>query len=228
MDLFKYKATIAQIDESKYIKDLEGLIRSIQHSLPGTYNVLSRLEKDFTDVKLSYKAYIYALNKFADKSAKTLPDFIHASKRNITQEVIKYFETNTTFFSYEELLDVFEHTPIAYRSNYNISTLELWHSVVLDRPIHFEMEYDSFRLTSFDSYSVPNVDTNTNQLIRAIRLKQVLSPNTPSTILDNNLAYWVNKTVATPKQLDTLANAIPLATQQIAAIEEAVTLLSNK
>jgi hypothetical protein len=145
-------------------------------------------------LKFTYKLFILSLNLFATKSKKVLPDFIYALQINYQHKILARLytlETHSKFtplLEYTEFLDFFEFDRVIETPSSNYDTLEVLHNIFLDKPIHFRFKFNQ-SLDSFDTYTAYRLDTINKKLIYAIRLKQTLSPDTPSTVLDAYMKF---------------------------------------
>jgi hypothetical protein len=89
---------------------------------------------------------------------------------------------------YEEFIDFFEFDTVVKTPNSSICYITILHNILLDRPIHFKFDFKQ-QLTNFDIYTAYALDTENKKFIYALRLKQTLSPDTPSTVIDTYLAH---------------------------------------
>jgi hypothetical protein len=219
MDQFKYVAIIAAIDSYKYIKDLEHKIRCL---VPPKVYFRTDLPEN---CHLSYKAYAYALNKFAEKSKSRLPEFIYDVREKSKQRLLYEFieAENPQFTTYEELIDIFEFDKHITPSYTHQEVIPRLHSIVGNRPIHFTIAFDQFNCNNFNAHSIEipyGTNQNFQQLVRMTRHKQVLSPNSPSTIIDQAIAYWSEQLSKQPiSNLDLYTQAADLLEQQTTAIK---------
>ena len=192
MDIFLYQVAVEQLNGAKYAHELEALVRKWHKELDSI-----SLRGDYTDyvkLKLTYKLFILSLNLFADKSKKVLPDFISNLQTSYQREILSRLykpENNSKFLpllEYTEFLDFFEFDKVVETPKSNYNNLEVLHNIFLDKPIHFTFKFNQ-SLDSFDTYTAYGLDTINKKLIYAIRLKQILSPDTPSTVLDAYMKF---------------------------------------
>jgi hypothetical protein len=219
MDEFKYIATLAAIDSYKYVKDLEHNLRCLIPSTPSTRKNLPE------NYHLSYKVYAYALNKFEEKSKSRLPDFIYNKRENSKQRLLyEFIETeNPQFTTYEKLIDVFEFDKHITPDRTTQEVIPRLHSIIGSKPIHFTIDFDQFNCNNFNTHSIEMPHTSNNnfqQLVRMTRHKQVLSPNSPSTIIDQAIGYWSEQLAKQQHiKMDLYAKAAELLEQQTTAIK---------
>lgn len=223
MDLFQYTATIEQIKQTKYNKDLEKLIRDLTSKL-NSIATRSRLSVPDT-FKYTFKAHKFALNQFASNSKATLPVFIYDAHINatrvLTSVIYSNFET-TQYNSYEPFMDLFEFNQILYHNRVYWSTVtpfEYLHRIIGSKPVHFTIEFPHIYLNNFNEYSaVPfykgdNLHKGIPELVLFQRLYNTLSPNEPSTILDMAIKHY---------------DTISLTESSKIAMQQAITLLSDQ
>lgn len=187
MDVFLYRVAVEQLHGAKYTHELEVLVRKWHRAVSelSLYNS----SKDYMKFKLTYKLFILSLNLFAAKSKKTLPDFICNYVPNTQQGILSRLynpETQSKFtplLEYVEFLDFFEFDKVVETPYNSYNHLEVLHNIFLDKPIHFRFKFNQ-TLNYFDTYTTYGLNTINQKLIYAIRLKQTLSPDTPSTVLD--------------------------------------------
>ena len=205
MDVFLYQVAIEQLRGAKYAHELKALVRKWHMELNNISLYSNTI--DYTKLKLTYKLFILSLNLFAAKSKKVLPDFIYVLQINYQRDILAKLrkpETNSKWLpllEYTEFLDFFEFDKVVetpYNSyNYSYNHLEVLHNILFDKPIHFTFKFNQ-SLDSFDTYTAYELDTVNQKLIYAIRLKQTLSPDTPSTVLDAYMEFILTNT--TPYQ----------------------------
>ncbi len=218
MDIFLYQVAVEQLHGTKYAHELEALVRKWHKKLDNTS--LYGNSTDYVKLKLIYKLFILSLNLFATKSKKVLPDFIYnlqsSYQRGILAKLYKP-EANSNFLpllEYTEFLDFFEFDKVVETPYTSYSHLEVLHNIFLDKPIHFRFKFNQ-SLDFFDTSTTYELETINQKLICAIRLKQTLSPDTPSTVLDAYMEFILSHT--TPYQ-DASEHIIKLQ-QQIDAMK---------
>ena len=201
MDYFLYQVAVEQLNGAKYAHELEALVRKWHKELDNIS--LYDNSTDYVKFKLTYKLFILSLNLFAAKSKKTLPDFICNYVPNTQQGILSRLynpETHSKFtplLEYVEFLDFFEFDKVVETPYSSNNHLEVLHNIFLDKPIHFTFKFNQ-SLDSFDTYAAYALETINKKLVYAIRLKQTLSPNTPSTVLDAYMEFVLSHT--TPYQ----------------------------
>ena len=217
MDIFKYHAAIAEINGCKYVKELEALVRKYNKLAYG-----SPLQEVST--RLHYKLYAYALNAYKAKSKVKLPDFIYQDKVSIQRNFSKLIE----YLTYEEIIDMFEFDTVVELATHHPHLIPKWHDVMLDKPIHFSIIWNIY-LDWFDQHATQGVGDSVKKYLIAIRYKQTLSPDKPSTILDkcvHDSRESLGITL-TQEELDKLQSSTILLEQQTKAAQTAVQELSN-
>ena len=198
MDIFLYQVAVEQLHGTKYAHELEALVRKWHNEL----NTISlyRNSTEYMKLKLTYKLFILSLNLFASKSKKALPDFIYNLQTSYQQGILSRLykqEANSKFLpllEYTEFLDFFEFDKVVETPHNSYNYLEVLHNIFLDKPIHFRFKFNQ-SLDSFDTYTAYGLDTINKKLIYTIRLKQTLSPDTPSTVLDAYMEFILTHTV---------------------------------
>ena len=201
MDIFLYQIAVEQLNGAKYAHELEALVRK-------WHNELSKISlydnsTDYVKLKFTYKLFILSLNLFANKSKKVLPNFIYDSQIDYQCKLLARLykpEANSKFLPLLEcieFLDFFEFDKVVETPHSPYNHLEALHNIFLDKPIHFRFKFNQ-SLDSFDNYVAYDLHQLNKKLIYAIRLKQTLSPDTPSTVLDAYMEFILTDT--TPYQ----------------------------
>ena len=192
MDIFLYQVAVEQLKGGKYTHELEALVRKWHKELNNIS--LYGYSTEYVKLKLTYKLFILSLNLFADKSKKVLPDFIYNLQTRCQRETLDKLdkpEANSKFLpllEYTEFLDFFEFDKVVETPKGSTDYLTILHNIFLNKPIHFRFKFNQ-SLASFDNYTAYNLDAVNKKLIYAIRLKQTLSPDTPSTVLDAYMKF---------------------------------------
>lgn len=220
MDYFLYKVAVEQLHGCKTAKSLEELVRKWNGG--GAVESISLYSSsiDYTSLKLNYKLFVLALNLFTAKSKKVLSEYIYKTQISLQRDVIYSLPNSSSLaplLNPDELIDFFEFDSVVETPTSCNGFLTVLHNILLDRPIHFKFKFNQ-SLSIFDNYvSYVNSTTNTQlkKHLYAIRLKQTLSPNTPSTVLDQ---YLVETLVNIPKHSD-ISNSILLLQQHTAALQ---------
>ena len=216
MDLFRYTAAVAELRACNYKKDIELLVRKYSNLT----NRLNAYGDPYEHYKLTYKLFALSLNLFAAKSKAILPDFIYYTHLSTQKQIIYYFSTNKEkgifkpLLNYEELINFFEFDTIVETNQGPTDQLAVLHSTILDKPIHFKLIHNQ-SLSHFDNYST-NVNSNLQIYLHALRLKQTLSPSTPSTVLDKHLEETFSRL---NKHMD-ISTQITLLQQHTSALQE--------
>ena len=201
MDIFLYQVAVEQLHGAKYTHELEALVRKWHKELDNIS--LYGNSTDYVKLKLTYKLFILSLNLFATKSKKVLPDFIYNLQTNYQRDILSKLhdpEITSSFIpllQYAEFLDFFEFDKVVETPDSSYNYLEILHNIFLDKPIHFTFKFNQ-SLDSFDTYTAYKLDTINKKLIYTIRLKQTLSPDTLSTVLDAYMEFVLSHT--TPYQ----------------------------
>lgn len=184
MDEFEYQMAIAEINSAKYVKDIEALLRKYVPALSGKYYSYEVAKKDHQSQILIFKVASRAYQKFKSKSKATLPEFVlNALEYNQINITTAIFKGNIPG-EYEDLINYFEFSDSVTCAKYRVTNFQKLHAVIQNKPINFKLVVNDI-LSKFELNTVEQ----SRRLIKAIRLKQTLSPNTPSTILDKELEY---------------------------------------
>ena len=225
MDLFKYTAAVREIETCKTVEELEELVRLYHDICP-----LARyLVNPSPEQKHYYKLWTLALKKFQSKSKRilsmsitqdlsTLQTNLITSMLEAENEKKRYYASPnfTKVPTYEEFMDWFE-----FDDTLNLCPsyeyVESLNSIIEDNPIHFKVVFN-YSSDNFESYST-NLHQKHQNLVYAIRYKQVNFPDKPQTIWDTFIEECVKeaKTFEVSKQ-DVDTSIIKLQ-QQISALE---------
>lgn len=191
MDLFKYTASVKELEMCSRVGEMELFVRKY-------YGLCPRFSSELkVDSIYYYKLYTYSLNKFKTLSKRILPYFIYNQKEtaqiNILASMLeahmevdkkKYNRKSQIFIktpTYEEFMDYFEfdNDLILDRSDWYVEKLN---EIIGDRPVHFKVKFN-YSNSLFDSYST-ELSNSKQTLLYAIRYKQVNFPDKPQTIWD--------------------------------------------
>ena len=189
MDAFKYQAAVHQLYSTKYVKDLEQLVRKWNTE----YKSISWASSTtYEKYRFTYKLYSLSLKIFAEKSSRVLPDFLYedhtVAQIDIISEILCDSDRFKPVQNYKEFINIFEFDKVVNTQQYGSMDLSILHNIVLDKPLHFKFKFNQ-SLDYFEMHSTNNLDKTTKYYIQAIRLKQVLSPNKPATVLDQYLDF---------------------------------------
>lgn len=188
MNLFQYKAKIAGIDSLKYVKDLEAEVRLLQEPL-SIFNTWDDPRKVMCEATVfKYKAYTYALNAFAAKSSKTLPDFMYDTHTKtqswLVDQLLKPYQPTC---SYTDFIDIFEfdkHLKFNRNKNYMFKLDQ----IVGANSVHFTIDWNDY-LTSEEIHTFELLDRQAIKQLKAIRYKLINGfINQPRTIIDMYIA----------------------------------------
>lgn len=203
MDLFKYKAAVKEIELTTTVGGLERLVRNYQthvqssdlRSLYGKPSFKTPIESQI----YYYKLLTYSIKRFAEKSSKELPNFIHSTK-NIAHEKLlhgicnyankedKYKTLGLDLITYEQFMDWFEFDDLINLPN-STHYVEVLNQIIDDKPVHFKVKWN-YKLTQFDCYSTELL-YDAQVLAYAIRYQQVhLADKPKQTIWDSFLEYY--------------------------------------
>lgn len=221
MDIFLYQVAVAQLHSTKYVGELEALVRKWHEELKNRSWYSNTT--DYTKLKLTYKLFTLSLNLFTARSKKTLPDFIYALQIQYQREILgKLLNPKNTFnvaplLQYTEFLDFFEFDKVVETPNSDTCFITVLHNIFFDKPIHFKFKFNQ-KLNFFDKYTYTTVnalDESHKKFLYALRLKQTLSPDTPATVLD---AYLAHTLADITKHVD-ISQQILLMQQHTAAMQ---------
>lgn len=210
MDAFKYQIALAELNNCKYAKDLNDLVRK--------WYVAYDRSNSYLESKYHYKLYTLSLNLYTPKSKAKLPDFLYDDHISAQRNTIRGIVTNDSNYlplqEYSELVDFFEFDTIVETSQNTSDSVPILHNIILDKPLHFKFKFNE-RLSGFDTSSLDSVPVYIKEYTRAIRLKQTLSPNTPATVLEQ----YLEATLAEISSHKDVSNNITLLQQQIKALQ---------
>lgn len=218
MDIFLYQVAVEQLHSTKYVGELEALVRKWHNELDNIplYNNTT----DYMKLKLTYKLFTLSLNLFAARSKKTLPDFIYALQIQYQREILCRLHNPKNNFNvapllqYTEFLDFFEFDKVVETPKSDTCFITVLHNIFFDKPIHFKFKFNQ-RLNSFDRYTYATLNERHKKFLYALRLKQTLSPDTPATVLD---AYLAHTLADITKHVD-ISQQILLMQQHTAAMQ---------
>ena len=225
MDLFKYTASVKEIETCKTISELEKLVRLYYYKCPSARHLV----KPSHEQKYYYKLWTLAFKKFESKSKKILPMFLTQDLSTLQTNLItsmleaelekKIYHASTNFTkvpTYEEFMDWFEFddTLNLFPSYKYVENLN---SVIGDKPVHFKVIFN-YRSDEFDNYSTDLHDTH-QHLVYAIRYKQVNFPNKPQTIWDMFIEECVKEAKTFEVSEQEVNTDILKLQQQISALE---------
>lgn len=230
MNLFTYRIAEKEIELCRTVSELETLIRKYVDQLRelpiSTYWVRAPKDSNIESQIFIYKLLTLSLKHFVLKSKKTLPDFIYVQKQSSQQALLTWIlgwdkkPYNSPFnraVEYTQFMDWFEFDTVLELPPYHTDYVEALNEIIGTNPIHFKVIFNN-KLTDFDMYST-HLNPTTQQLIYAIRYKQVNFPNKPQTIWD----LFISKLIAECKrihnfELDVAPEILKLK-QQISALK---------
>ena len=225
MDLFKYTASVKEIETCKTVGELEKLVRMYHARCPSSRDAINPSPKQ----KHYYKLWTLAFKKFESKSKRILPMFLTQDLSTLQTNLItsmleaelekKIYHASPNFTkvpTYEECMDWFEFddTLNLFPSYKYVENLN---SIIEDKPVHFKVIFN-YSSDQFESYST-NLHQKHQNLVYAIRYKQVNFPDKPQTIWDMLIEDCIKEArhlEASEEDVDT--NIIKLQ-QQISALE---------
>lgn len=190
MDLFKYTASVKEIETCKTVGELEKLVRLYYSKCPSARHTLTPSPEQ----KYYYKLWTLAFKKFESKSKRILPMFLTQDlstlQTNLITSMLEAELENKIYYAspnftkvptYEEFMDWFEFDDILnlYSSHKYVENLN---SIIEDKPVHFKVIFN-YSSDQFESYST-NLHQKHQNLVYAIRYKQVNFPDKPQTIWD--------------------------------------------
>ena len=164
-----------------------------------------------------YKLSTLALNRYAEKSKATLPDFLHDNKANLHDNILySLLSYPDNWPTYEFLIDLLEFDSVlTIPRNYDF--LPVLNSIVGDKPIHFTINWSQTFTTQFDANST-ELHHHTQLYLAGLRYKQVNFPTQYQTVIESYLNYYRPAPESLDKQA--LADSINKLQQHISAIEE--------
>ncbi len=218
MNQLEYTLLVNDINNNYKVPQIEKVIRTqldaCRNMLRGTYE-----EK----LNLNYKVLTLALRTFTERSKRVLPDFIYYRYDDISNRVSLVLPK----LGYTKMLDILEfHTTFKVQSNSDLTVP--YHNMIENKPLHFELHMNSYN-SSFDACSI-SARTRVHTLTRTLRNKLVLSPNTPSTVLDKELSEATAQHLPnnTPELLASMDEDRIRLEHQLLALEQCRQLIINK
>ena len=225
MDLFKYTASVKEIETCKTVSELEELVRLYHARCPSARHLV----KPSPEQKHYYKLWTLALKKFESKSKRILPMFLTQDlstlQTNLITSMLEAENENKIYCAspnftkvptYEEFIDWFEFDDILnlYSSDKYVKKLN---SIIGDKPVHFKVIFN-YNSDAFDSYST-NLHKKHQTLVYAIRYKQVNFPDKPQTIWDMFIEECVKEAKTFEVSEQEVNTDILKLQQQISALE---------
>ena len=225
MDLFKYTASVKEIETCTTIGKLEELIRLYHARCPSARHLI----KPSPEQKHYYKLWTLALKKFESKSKKILPMFLTETLSTLQTNLItsmleaelekKIYLASSNFTkvpTYEEFMDWFEFddTLNLFPSYKYVENLN---SIIGDKPVHFKVVFN-YSPDAFDSYST-NLFKAHQHLVYAIRYKQVNFSDKPQTIWDMFIEYCIKESKFIEVTEEQVNSDVLKLEQQISALK---------
>lgn len=216
MDYFLYQVALEQLHSCKTAKSLEELVRKWGGAVDSIS--LYANSADYENLKFKYKLFVVSLKLFSSRYKKVLPYSVSIIQSEKQQNTIRNLQNKSLLaplLNPEEFVIFFEFDSIVETPNSSTCFITMLHNILLDNPIHFKFKFNQC-LDLFDNYSVNhNVSNSVKRYLYALRLKQTLSPDTPSTVLD---AYLADTLANIPKHIN-LSDDILLLQQHTAALQ---------
>lgn len=218
MNKFKYLAHVKQLENCKYVNELGNLIREHEAAMPKC----RYFEQSYI---YNYKLLSLGLKLFANRSSRTLPQFIYKTYKDTHERCLKsLLEAHLTDKSYRASVN-FTETPSysGFMDWFEFDTLinlpqstwyvEQLNSIIGNQSAHFNIRFN-YKTNSFDSKST-DLPTAQQMLTYAIRYKQVNFPNKLQTVWDMFIADCKSK-ATTPVDVSTDVTKLE---QQIKALQ---------
>ena len=225
MDLFKYTASVKEIETCTTIGKLEELVRLYHSKCPSARNSISPSPEQ----KYYYKLWTLALKNFESKSKKILPMFLTQDLSTLQTNLITsmleaelekkayYASQNFTKVpTYEEFMDWFEFDD-TLNLHPSHKYVEKLNSIIQDKPVHFKVVFN-YSSDHFDSCST-NLKENYQNLVYAIRYKQVNFPDKPQTIWDMFIEECVKESKFMEVNEEQVNSDVLKLEQQISALK---------
>ena len=225
MDLFKYTASVKEIETCKTVGELERLIRLYYSKCPSARHLIFPSDEQ----KFYYKLWTLAFKKFESKTNRILPKFLTETLLTLQTNLItsmleaelekKIYYASPNFTkvpTYEEFMDWFEFddTLNLFPSYKYVESLN---SIIEDKPVHFKVIFN-YSPDQFESYST-NLHQKHQNLVYAIRYKQVNFPDKPQTIWDMFIEDCVKEAKHFEVSKEKVDTNILKLHQQISALE---------
>lgn len=225
MDLFKYTASVKEIETCKTVSELEKLVRLYYSKCPSARHTLTPSPEQ----KYYYKLWTLAFKKFESKSKRILPMFLTQDlstlQTNLITSMLEAETENKTYYAspnftkvptYEEFMDWFE-----FDDTLNLfpsyTYVENLNSLIGDKPVHFKVIFN-YSSDQFESYST-NLHQKHQHLVYAIRYKQVNFQNKPQTIWDMFIEYCVKESKFIEVSEEQINSDVLKLEQQISALK---------
>ena len=225
MDLFKYTASVKEIETCKTVSKLEELVRMYHARCPSARHTITPSPEQ----KYYYKLWTLAFKKFESKSKRILPMFLTQDLASLQTNLItsmleaelekKIYYASPNFIkvpTYEEFMDWFEFDDTLNLFNSH-KYVEKLNSIIGDKPVHFKVIFN-YSLDHFDSSSTDLQQKHQN-LVYAIRYKQVNFPDKPQTIWDMFIEDCVKEAKTFEVSEQEVNTNITKLQQQISALE---------
>ena len=225
MDLFKYTASVKEIETCKTVGKLEELVRMYHDRCPSAIHLINPSPEQ----KYYYKLWTLALKKFESKSKRILPMFLTQDLSTLQTNLItsmleaelekKIYCASPYFIkvpTYEEFMDWFEFDDVLNLfSSYKY--VEKLNSIIEDKPAHFKVIFN-YSPDHFESYST-NLHQKHQNLVYAIRYKQVNFPDKPQTIWDTFIEECVKESKFMEVNEEQVNSDVLKLEQQISALK---------
>lgn len=212
MDAFLYMAAVKQLQMATKVSVIEALVRKYS-GMVDKWKRANFTQRDFYYYKLS----TLALNRHAEKSKATLPDFLYEAKAKLHDNILRSLLSKPDNWpTYEFLIDLLEFDSVLTLPR-NDAFLPVLNSIVGDKPIHFTINWSQTFTTQFDAWST-EFHHRTKLYLAGLRYKQVNFPTQYQTVIESYLNYYRPSPESLDKQA--LADSITKLQQHISAIEE--------
>lgn len=227
MDLFKYTASLKELEMCSRVGEMELFVRKYSTLCPRFSSELK------VDSIYYYKLYTYSLNRFKTLSKRSLPDFIYDQKETAQINILatmleahmedseKGYNRKSQIFiktpTYEEFMDYFEfdNSLTLHSSDWYVEKLN---QIIGDKPVHFKVTFN-YSNSVFDRFST-KLSESQKTLLYAIRYKQVNFPDKPQTIWDMFIEDFKQEVLKSDlSQLSTIDQQILKLQQQIKALQ---------
>ena len=225
MDLFKYTASVKEIETCKTVSKLEELVRMYHARCPSARNSISPSPEQ----KYYYKLWTLAFKKFESKTNRILPKFLTQDLSTLQTNLItsmleaelekKIYCASPNFTkvpTYEEFMDWFEFDDVLnlHPSHKYVESLN---DIIKDNHVHFKVVFN-YSPDHFDNYST-NLHQKHQHIVYAIRYKQVNFPDKPQTIWDMFIEECVKEAKFMEVNEEQVNSEVLKLEQQISALK---------
>lgn len=186
MNILEYKVIYAKIEHSKYIKDIEALLRTYCTS---NWSYTDVDDSNHTEKLFTYSLASFALHRFKEKSKASLPDFIEIKINNLSKNLLMYYFEHSRYpMTYKEYVTYFKYYNVTSNDFPTNSGMLISNITNIVQANYDPISISNYNVQSILSYEVAENITNSKYRTRYL-LKSISNTNLGRILTLEDLLY---------------------------------------